>query len=187
MNKDDWEIIKTITEAEHHFNDLCFKIRTLASTWLLATFAGVGFLLSKSIQPELRIDQLLVLLCWVGSIGILVLWILDLQIYQKLLNAWFDAREPIEARNKDFPQIREKIKASQPGGRASNLIRIYYISLCSAPLMFSVYVCFYKKLPFALTIVSILLLLCVVFIIYKLTPGGHNEKMQPTQKNARLI
>ena len=66
MNKDDWEIIKTITEAEHHFNDLCFKIRTLASTWLLATFAGVGFLLSKSIQPELRIDQLLVLLCWVG-------------------------------------------------------------------------------------------------------------------------
>ena len=42
---DDLELFKTITHAEHHFNDLCFKIRALASTWMLATFAGVGFLL----------------------------------------------------------------------------------------------------------------------------------------------
>lgn len=171
MNRDDWEIIKTISEAEHHFNDLCFKIRTLASTWLLATFAGVGFLLSKTIQYELDIDQLLVLLCWVGSIGIIVLWILDLQIYQKLLNAWFNAREPIEDRNKDFPQIREMIKATQPGGRASNLIKIYYISLCSTPLIFSIYVCFYKQLSVGLTAISSLLLASAVIGIHLLSPG----------------
>ncbi len=150
MSKDkmneDWEIIKTITEAEHHFNNLCFKIRTLASTWLLATFAGVGFLLTKTIEPELRIDHLLVLLCWAGSIGIMVLWILDLQIYQKILNAWFDAREPIEERNSGFPQMGELIKGIQLGGRASNLIKIFYICLCSAPIMFASYVCLYKEL-----------------------------------------
>lgn len=179
---EDWEIIKTITEAEHHFNNLCFKIRALASTWLLATFAGVGFLLEKTIREGIPIDHLLVLLCWVGSIGILVLWILDLQIYQKLLNAWFDAREPIEERNAHFPQMRELIKATQPGGRASNLIKTFYICLCSAPLMFAIYVCIYKALSNILLATSVMLLTCFFLIVYKLTPGGHNKKMQPTQK-----
>ena len=179
---EDWDIIKTITEAEHHFNNLCFKIRTLASTWLLATFAGVGFLLTKKIETGLKIDHLLVLLCWVGAVGILVLWILDLQIYQKFLNAWFNAREQIEARNRNFPPIRKLIKATQPGGRASNLIKIYYIGLCSAPLMFASYVCIYKDLTKILVVASVALLACFVLVIYKLTPGGHNKKMQPTPK-----
>jgi len=85
MNED-WEILTLITETENHFNNLCFKIRTLASTWLLATFVGIGFLLEKTIVKELPVDDLLILLCWAGSVGILVLWILDLQVYQKLLN-----------------------------------------------------------------------------------------------------
>lgn len=179
MNED-WEIIKTITEAEHHFNNLCFKIRALASTWLLATFAGVGFLLEKTISESIPVDHLLVLLCWAGSIGILVLWILDLQIYQKLLNAWFDARGPIEERNVNFPQMREIIKATQPGGRASNLIKIFYICLCSTPLMLASYVCIYKGLSNILLATSVTLLTCFFLIVYKLTPGGDSKKMQPT-------
>jgi len=185
MNKEDWEIIKTITQAEHHFNDLCFKIRALASTWLLATFAGVGFFLSKSIQIKLEIEHLLVILCWAGSIGIIVLWILDLQIYQKLLNAWFDAREPIEIRNKDFPQIRENIKATQPKGRASNLIKTYYIALCAAPLGFSIYFCLYRKLPYILTIISIFLFICFVFIIYKWTPGKEERDQAKSDRKRK--
>jgi hypothetical protein len=171
----DWEIIKTITEAEHHFNNLCFKIRTLASTWLLATFAGVGFLITKSIEPNLKVENILVLLCWVGSLGILVLWILDLQIYQKLLSAWFDARKPIEERNPGYPQIRQAIKKTQLGGRASNLIKVFYISLVCAPLLFASYVCFYMKLDKILLLGSVALLIVFSLLIYIKSPGDHNN------------
>ncbi len=142
MNND-WQKIQLITSAEHHFNDLCFKIRILASTWLLACMGGVGFLLSKTINVDLQTNQLLILLCWVGAIGTMVLWVLDLLIYQKLLNAWFSSREKIEHRNTDFPQIFREIKATQPGGRASNLIRVFYIALVSLPLFISMYIAIY--------------------------------------------
>lgn len=172
----DWEIIKTITGAEHHFNDLCFKIRTLASTWLLATFGGVGFLLTKTIDSSLNVDHLLVMLCWIGSIGIAVLWILDLLIYQRLLNAWFDSREPIEKRNPGFPQIRDTIKASQPGGRATNLIKLFYICLCTAPLLFAVYVCIYRSMPGEMLVASLILMTGMDLIVYLKSPGGCRAK-----------
>ncbi len=165
MDKNDWEMIKTITESEHHFNNLCFKIRTLASTWLLATFVGVGFLLTKTIALELRVEQIIVMLCWIGTLGILVLWVLDLRIYQKLLSVWFNSREPIEARNSDFPQIREGIKKSQPGGSAFNLLKLFYLALCSAPLLFSFYISIDNNLPELFLYGSLFLFVLVVFII----------------------
>lgn len=172
----DWEMIKTITEAEHHFNNLCFKIRTLASTWLLATFAGVGFLISKPINPGLKVESIIVLLCWVGSFGILVLWVLDLQIYQKILNAWFNARKPIERRNPNYPQIRKAIKATQPGGRATNLIKVFYVSLSCAPLIFASYVCIYWKINQIYLLGSLGLLIGFSLVILFKSPGKDKNK-----------
>lgn len=162
----DWDYIKTITEAEHHFNNVCFKIRTVASTWTLATFAGIGFLLEKSIRNGIEVNNLIVLLCWAGAVGIFVLWILDLLIYQKLLNAWFDERKEIEKRNKDFPQIWENVKKTQPGGRASNLIKIYYIGLCFAPLFFATFICYNYGKSHSLYFMSVILLITIPLLIY---------------------
>jgi hypothetical protein len=39
------EILKLITSAENHFNNLTFNVRALASIWFLATIAGVGWIL----------------------------------------------------------------------------------------------------------------------------------------------
>ncbi|RDE19442.1 hypothetical protein DV711_11140 [Motiliproteus coralliicola] len=169
---DHWEIIKTITEAEHHFNNLCFKIRTLASTWLLATFAGVGFLITKTIDQSLSIGDLTVLLCWAGSLGIFTLWILDIQIYQKILNAWFEQRQAIESQHPEFPQLHQAITSTQPGGRATNLIKLYYIGLFSAPLLLACYICLYKDLASVFAFGSIALLVIFCFVIYRLSPSG---------------
>ncbi|WP_421870345.1 hypothetical protein [Motiliproteus sp.] len=168
---DHWELIKTITEAEHHFNNLCFKIRTLASTWLLATFAGVGFLITKTIDQSLNIANLTVLLCWAGSVGIFTLWILDIQIYQKMLNAWFEQRRAIEHQHPEFPQIHQAITKTQPGGRATSLIKLYYIALCSVPLLLAFYLCLYKDLAPLFSLGSIGLLAIVSVVIYRLSPS----------------
>ncbi len=180
MNED-WDMIKTITDAEHHFNNLCFKIRTLASTWLLATFTGVGFLLSKEIDSRLDNEEVIVLLCWIGSLGIFVLWILDLQVYQRLLNAWFEAREPIEERNPDFPQLMKAIKATQPSGSASNLIKIFYMSLFGAPLLFGIYISIRWGTSEMILNFSIGLLVVFLVIIYFFSPG---RRKKSSKRNA---
>lgn len=181
MNKDDWEIIKTITEAEHHFNNLCFNIRALASTWLLATFVGVGFLLKELAQSEPNVNQMMIMLCWIGAMGILVLWILDLRIYQKLLSAWFNSRKDIEARNPDFPQIRKKIKNTQPGQSAFNLLKLYYIALCAAPLLLSIYVCMNKGAEDIYLNTSIALLMGVTVIIFIFSTENPSEDDEPEE------
>lgn len=120
------EMLKLITSAEHHFNNLCFNIRALTSTWLLATFAGVGWILKDlpSNGESFLTDKpsLIIGLCCAGSLGIFVLWILDLKIYQQLLNVWFDARQLYED-GEEFPNIRLKMKSLFDTGRASEYIK----------------------------------------------------------------
>lgn len=43
-----YEIIKEIGQQERHFNTLNVTYKTLASTWLLAVFGGIGFVLTHS-------------------------------------------------------------------------------------------------------------------------------------------
>ena len=139
------EMLKLITSAEHHFNNLCFNIRALASTWLLATLAGVGWIL-KDLPTTTSADSfvinkldLLVVLCVGSSIGIFVLWIMDIRIYQRLLNVWFDAREQYEI-DDNLPSIRKPMKDLFETGRASELILIYYLALTASPLMLAMFI-----------------------------------------------
>ena len=167
---DDIELIKLITAAEHHFNDLCFKIRGLASTWLLATFAGVGFLLTNETPHA---PNLVLVLCWAGTLGIFVLWLLDLQIYQKMLNAWFDSRLDIEHRHlADFPQIRRALKRAMPGGRASSLIKFFYMIIASAPLVYNLIAQGEIQHAGWMTAITWLLLISVNVAIAKFSPGS---------------
>ncbi len=139
------ELLKLITAAEHHFNNLGFNIRALASTWLLATLAGVGWILkdlpANTADSGLVVDkvELLILLCIVSSVGIFVLWIMDIMVYQRLLNVWFDARRHIET-GTDFPPIRLEMKKLFDSGRATELIMVYYLALAGAPLGLAWYI-----------------------------------------------
>ncbi len=136
------EMLKLITSAEHHFNNLTFNIRALASTWLLATFAGIGWILKDLPTPAtgmlIKNIDLIPALCICSSVGIFVLWVLDLKIYQQLLNVWFDGRKLYEI-DDEFPHIRTSMKALFSSGRATQYIKFYYMATCSAPLLFGIY------------------------------------------------
>jgi len=135
-----FEMLKLITGSEHHFNDLCFKFRVLASTWLLATFAGVGWIIKEVSSANGSFNQIELLngICIFGSIGIFVLWMLDLRVYQRLLNVWFDAREELE-KSGEFPNIRYVMKKLFYTGKVSEIIKYYYMATFSAPLVASLY------------------------------------------------
>jgi hypothetical protein len=42
-----WEVYKHVAKFEHHFNTLQSTYRTLASTWLLAMFVGIGYVMAN--------------------------------------------------------------------------------------------------------------------------------------------
>jgi hypothetical protein len=168
--------IKLITDSEHHFNDLCFKIRVLASTWLLATFGGIGFIATKEINIGVPVTGLITILCFASSIGITVLWILDLLIYQQLCNCWFQCRNELEHKSKLSKLVYEKISETQPKKRATNRIKIYYHATASAPILFSVIVNLHKAIQAELdaiifTLDAFILVIIINFIIYTKSPG----------------
>jgi hypothetical protein len=172
------EILKLITSAEHHFNNLCFNIRALASTWLLATLAGVGWILkdlpTTATENSFVIDKvdLLIVLCVASSIGIFVLWIMDIMVYQRLLNVWFDSRKQYEL-DDNFPPIREKMKYLFETGRATELIMIYYLALTAGPLMLAMFIA--KSAGETVLMWTVLLILFVIItIIYKYSPKDKN-------------
>lgn len=62
------------------------KYRALTSTWLLAAFVGIGYILSQEHKVELPFNIFLavILLSFLASFGITLLWFLDVVLYQKL-------------------------------------------------------------------------------------------------------
>src|SRR3989344_8695633 len=65
-----------LTIHKGHFSSMQKRYRSLTSTWLLAAFAGIGYLLSGHAQIELPFNILFgaVFLCFCAGFGITLLW-----------------------------------------------------------------------------------------------------------------
>lgn len=186
------EVLKLITSAEHHFNNLTFNVRALASTWLLATIAGTGWILkdlpSNADNPGSLVDagllvdksDLLLVLCVGGSIGIFVLWILDIRVYQQMTNVWFDCRKKYESSNV-FPTIRNDMKDLFKTGRATELIIIYYLALTAAPLVMAMLIAHWADNSTAMFCIGGFLLL-IVSAIYLYSPKDQEWMQEKLKK-----
>ena len=105
-----WKMYTEFGVTERHFNDLQARYRALASTWLLATFAGIGFVTTQETLGEFFSPLLLASGIGVmGSIGITLLWVLDLMVYHRLLNAAFIEGLNLEGRHLELPAIRHNM------------------------------------------------------------------------------
>lgn len=132
-----WEAYKSLSDGQNHFNDLENKYRTLAATWMLAYFAGVGYMLTidpaKSVvSRELTIIALSVL----HSFGISMLWNIDIRVYHRLLDSLFVEALQMERVHEWLPQVRTKMVFSQyvnvhlvkPEAGVMSRIRLFYAS-----------------------------------------------------------
>src|SRR5688572_16210569 len=101
-----WQVVKEIGETERHFNSLESQYRLLSSTWLLSSFVGMGFILKT--EATLPVDKwwLILAVCMVSSIGIFMLWRIDLLVYHKLLHSAFMVGTQMESEHKFLPKIR---------------------------------------------------------------------------------
>jgi hypothetical protein len=97
-----------LLDFENHFEVIATRYRNIALTWLLATYAGIGFLLSGETET-LIIDHVVsvVLMSFIGMIGITLIGHLDINIYNRFWSALFIEEIIMEERYPFLPKTQK--------------------------------------------------------------------------------
>ena len=106
-----WKMTAEVFAGERHFNTMQNHCRTLASTWLLAAFAGVGFVHTKDQFTDAHSAAGLIAVA--AAIGVFLIWIIDVKIWHRLLLAYTLAGHRLEAEHPWLPPVRANIRASR--------------------------------------------------------------------------
>ncbi len=122
-----WKLFSFIGEQESHFNNLQAKYRTLASAWLLAAFSAMGFVVSTKISIDVAPTELIVAaIAAAGAIGIWLLWIVDILVYHRLLDACFIEGLKLEKSCHWMPRFRHNMMNMLQGeGVLTNIVGFY--------------------------------------------------------------
>jgi len=125
------QLVAEIGTYERHFNQIQSEYRKMASQWLLAAFGAIGLLLySKDINTASALSPGLIAsgVALAASIGILLLWHLDVHVYHRLLNACFKTGLNLESTHGYLPQIRTEMSRNRKLV-SQGLDRFYLIGL----------------------------------------------------------
>lgn len=131
------DALDKLRSSEEHFDGMKGQCRALASTWLLATFGALGFTLTSTLSTTIPREVIALALGIAGSTGIFLLWILDLLVYHRLLDASFSEALKLEAKFPQLPQVRRCMVESQPLGQTPFYEAWFYIGCIAAPVIIS--------------------------------------------------
>jgi len=129
-----WKIYCELGVIERHFNNVQSNYRALASTWLLAALAGIGFVISKELTLLIPSELIIVAIGIAAGIGVYLLWVLDLLVYQRLLDAAYIEARNLETNHEWLPQVRNNIRVFL-GGKGLALIVWFYIAASELMVM----------------------------------------------------
>jgi len=73
-----------LNQFERHFDSITTKFKKMLLTWIFATFAAIGFLLSTE-TTKLPFNHMagVLIVCFLGLVGNLIIWHLDMNVYHK--------------------------------------------------------------------------------------------------------
>ena len=129
-------------ETERHFNTIQSGYRVLASTWTLACIGGIGFVLTseKKIDiPPLDQPTMCVLIALAGSLSILILWLVDIRVHQRLLSMCYSEGRVMEAALRWLPQVRHRTRDEFQGSLNRSISWYYvlmFVFLCAVAILF---------------------------------------------------
>lgn len=171
-------LIGHIGEEERHFNGLEMEYRKLASQWLLAALGAIGFVLSREHVMFIAPWVLVICISVAASVGILVIWLLDLKVYHELLHAAFKQGVRLETEYPEYlPPIRKGMVDSQTGGDViKRVIFFYFFSILLLLIIANVSVWVVVSQPtvaIGINVVSVI----VVYFLYRMM----------TNKSARVF
>lgn len=101
-------IYTKLNEFERHFEIVSTKYKYVALTWLLASFAGIGFLLSTE-STELPFPHMIAvaIVSFIGLIGVSLIGNFDVNVYHRFWAALFVEEVVMEERYKFLLQSRK--------------------------------------------------------------------------------
>jgi amino acid permease len=122
-----------ICEGLYHFNNLSNGCRLLASTWLLASVAALGYVSTKEmpIQPEVLVP----VLGGLSSLGVLLLWIMDQLVYIRFIEAYFSEALEIERKYEFLPKVNDNMPVLFGKKGLISYVRVYYLGCMGAPML----------------------------------------------------
>jgi hypothetical protein len=122
----------SIGDAERQLNTIQNQYRLLASTWMIASLGGIGFVLKSSASDGWAVDLEKTFVCCLialsGAVSILMLWLVDIGVYQRLLSQYFNEGMAMEQGEPWLPQMRNQTRREFKG-KLSRIISFYYIGL----------------------------------------------------------
>ncbi len=129
-------------DVENHFNNIQAGIRNRAATWLLAAYTAIAVLLKISSEQSWLIPPtvLIGIVSLMATFGILVHWINEQLVYQRLLDAGFVIAMKQEVDNKSLPPLRLMQMHSSEGSGMSRWMVFYYTIPMLSFLLISVIV-----------------------------------------------
>jgi fucose 4-O-acetylase-like acetyltransferase len=125
FDEDVWQMVTEFGEYERHFNKLQHNYRALASTWLLAMFAGIGYVLTAKDLPFIP-QPIIAFLGLAGACGMTLLWNLDLRVYHQLLESCFVEGLKLEKKYSWLPQTWLNMMETQDGKPKGVLARVVW-------------------------------------------------------------
>lgn len=169
-----------LQKAEIQFSNLQYKYRQYAIYWFMGVFASYGFFMSSNVFI-IPLNQIFILTCIsiAGSIGLTLLWSIDILIYQKLLNGVFIQELEMEAKYDFIPQIRHKMIFLTRNLAPIKIQTTFYVGIILLCLLASIFTIFYSQikggniyliylLPFLFGVIGSL-----IFIMYKKSVDTH--------------
>jgi len=128
-------LVNHIGDQEKHFNGLETQYRLLASSWLLASLGAMGYMLQDDKLNWLSTNKWLLIgaIGFAASMGIFLLWILDMKVDHKLLHCVFIQGILLEQKYDWLPKIRTDMLLIQETGDVTKHTGLYYI--CSVVLL----------------------------------------------------
>lgn len=135
---------------ENHYNLIQTKYKALATTWMLAAFIGIGYLLGgKETGIPFNILISTMLICLLAAEGIILVWFLDAGVYYRLIEAIFAEAIKLETRFKFL------------GKNHQNLLRLH--NSHRDPLKFMTM--FYSSFVFFLLLIALISIALYVYSI----------------------
>ncbi len=124
LNEDYWKF----AESERHFNQIQAGIRNLASGWMLAAFAAIALLLKTDENVTWLVSPALLVgvVSFMATFGLIVLWINDQLVYQRLLDCGFITALKMEYDNPQLPPIRIIMMYAAEGKGMSRWMTYFY-------------------------------------------------------------
>jgi len=98
----------------------------LASTWLLAAFAGIGFVLKDLKSPDWPLYMAAI--AGAAAVGIFLIWLIDLMVYHRLLAAAFAEQMELEQRYAWLPKVAHRMMSAHGGAGVIPKIVWFYIA-----------------------------------------------------------